>query len=206
MSCACNCLSHSYNNYPVCSEFVDEFPELDEIYTAIPKRENTSTLDLSLRRSKTPQSINSSSFWESATISRTKPSRDSSSKHQTKSPVKRRREDDDKTFVSSKHSNVKSYPRRPAKIGEYLTERSISKGTIPDPLLEWGTSTFFPQESNVQADANDELHQSEIQEACLLKYFADELACLVCESLNEMLFLFTNLFSLTSVTQNVILL
>ncbi|ESZ97486.1 hypothetical protein SBOR_2175 [Sclerotinia borealis F-4128] len=164
----------------ICSEFVDELPELYEIYTTIPKRENTATPNTTARRSKTPQSIVSKSLIESASTSRTKASRDSFPRNQAKSPGKRQRADDDRSCVSIKHSNVKSYPRRPAKFNGDLTESSILDRVVPQPPLGWDPSTFFPQKLNIQIADVDGLYQSEtqsIQEACLLRYFVDELAC-----------------------------
>ncbi|KAI9640840.1 hypothetical protein NHQ30_010681 [Ciborinia camelliae] len=175
----------------ICSEFVDEFPELDEIYTAIPKRENTTISDSTARRSKTPQSMVSTDLIDPATTSRTKALRGSFSKHQAKSTVKRRRADDDSSSISSKHSNVKSYPRRPAKVDGDTSVSSILDESVPRTPAGWNPSTFFPQELNAQIEAVDELYNSKIQEACLLRYFVDELACWVCTSLNERRLLLT---------------
>ncbi|KAB8302293.1 hypothetical protein EYC80_005731 [Monilinia laxa] len=161
----------------ICSEFVDEFPELDEIYTAVPKRENTTISGSTIRRSRTPQSVDSTDLVESATTSCTKSSRGSFSKHQAKSPGKRRRPDDESSFSSSKHPHVKSYPRRPAKDSGDLTKSNIIGEAVPLPPVEWDLSTFYPQELNMQNAAIGELCQSEIQEVCLLRYFVDELAC-----------------------------
>ncbi|RAL63444.1 hypothetical protein DID88_003864 [Monilinia fructigena] len=141
----------------ICSEFVDEFPELDEIYTAVPKRENTTIIDSTIRRSRTPQSVDSTYLVESATTSCTKSSKGSFSKHQAKSPVKRRRADDESSFSSSKHPHVKSYPRRPAKVSGDLTESSILGEVVPLPPVGWNLSIFYPQELNIQTGAIDEL-------------------------------------------------
>lgn len=162
----------------ICSEFVDEAPELDEIYTTVLKRESEPTLESVDRRKKTPQYVVPTELVESALTSRTKAPRGSFSKHQAKSPVKRRRPDDGDSTSSNKNTNVKSYPRRPAKTNDYLTESSIFDGTMPQRPVGSYLPTFFPQALNVGVEAVDGLQQSEIQEACLLRYFADELACL----------------------------
>ncbi|QSZ35409.1 hypothetical protein DSL72_008279 [Monilinia vaccinii-corymbosi] len=161
----------------ICSEFVDELPELDEIYTVTPKRENTTLSDSTTRRSKTPQSVVSTDLIEPVTTFPSKSSKDSLSKHQAKSPVKRRRADDESSFVSSKHSNVKSYPRRPAKVSGDLTASRTSGEAVPWLPVGWDPSTPFPRDLNTQIVAVDVRCQSEIQEACLLRYFVNELAC-----------------------------
>lgn len=109
--------------------------------------------------------------------------------------MKRRRADDESSFRSSKHSHVKSYPRRPAKVSGDLTESSILGEAVPRPPVGWDLTTFYPQELNIQTAAIDELCHAEIQEVCLLRYFVDELACWVCKSLDEMLLLLTNFLS-----------
>lgn len=151
----------------------------------IARRESTSTLDLTANWSETTHPIISTGLIErrpSAT-SRTEAFRKSISKDQERSPVKRRRVDDDNSSASSKRSAVRSYPRRPAKTDGYLTESNTSGEMVHQRPVDYDLSTIFPRELNVQNQVVDDLSQSEIQQACLLRYFADELAGWVCTAL-----------------------
>lgn len=159
-------------------DFIDESPELDEIYTVIARRESTSTSDLIANWSENPHPIIFTGLIErrpSAT-SRTEAFRKSISKEQERSPVKKRRVDDDTLSASSKRSAVKSYPRRPAKTDGHLTESNVSGEMVHQRPVDYDLSTIFPRELIVQNEVVDVLSQSEIQQASLLRYFADELA------------------------------
>lgn len=97
--------------------------------------------------------------------------------------MKKRRVDDDTLSASSKRSAVKSYPRRPAKTDGHLTESNVSGEMVHQRPVDYDLSTIFPRELIVQNEVVDVLSQSEIQQASLLRYFADELAGWVCTAL-----------------------
>lgn len=78
-----------------------------------------------------------------------------------------------------------SYPRRPAKSnGDIVEPESIFGVMAQTPVVPvgstWDSCAFTPQELNFHDQVVDDLDQIQIQEACLLRYFVDELACWVC--------------------------
>ncbi|PQE27117.1 arca protein [Rutstroemia sp. NJR-2017a WRK4] len=168
----------------VCSEFVDEFPELDEIYTVKPKRESTITSNPDVQQSRSPQSSIAESI-ESTSASRRKTPGSSFSRPTVSSPVKRRRADDNEhaSPVSTKqHQPMVVYPRRPAKSNRDIAEPESIFGVMAQtPVIPavstWDSCTFMSQELNIHDQMVDDLDQMKIQEACLLRYFVDELAC-----------------------------
>jgi hypothetical protein len=77
------------------------------------------------------------------------------------------------------------YPRRPAKSNRDIPEPESIFGVMAQtPVIPavstWDSCTFMSEELNIHDQVVDDLDQMKIQEACLLRYFVDELACWVC--------------------------
>ena len=191
----------------VCSEFVDELPELDEIYLANPKPKvvpvsNTVT---------PPQSRLTSSPTGSAALSSVasdepkqppfEPSswtpRSYQSPTQVTSPSKRRRTNDTEvtSFASVGPASpvLSRYGKGPSfdassptsGRGEDAIDSLLRAADFPQQGI--GQSGLFQSPSKVQespftvsSPGTGVWPHENIQEACLMRYFIDELACWVC--------------------------
>ncbi len=181
---------------------MDELPELDEIYLANPKAQVTTISDAAT----TPQSRHTSSPTGSAAIASVGsdgptfeapwscPSFQSPT--QVTLPSKRRRtnESDRSSFASIGHPSpiLSRHGRGPSFENPSKTPRddgidSIIRATdFSEPGPD--QSAVFESPAKVQdspfASSSDGVWpHANVQEACLMRYFIDELACWVCTSI-----------------------
>ena len=191
----------------VCSEFVDEIPELDEIYLSNPKTKVAPTPDTATP----PQSRHAASVTSPtgsaavASIGSDEPTFETSwtprslqSPTQITSPFKRRRTNDSDRVsfasIGQPSPTLSHYGKGPS-----FEDSSPARGEDAiDSLLraadfsEQGPdqSTLFESPSKIQRSplatspgAGVVWPHANVQEACLMRYFIDELACWVCSSI-----------------------
>jgi hypothetical protein len=188
---------------PVCSEFVDELPELDEIYLANPKARVAPTPETATP----PQSRHAASVTSPAgsvavaSIGSDEPTFETSwtprslpTPTQVTPTFKRRRTNDSDRVSFASVGQPSPVLSRYGK-GPMFDDSSPARGEDAiDSLLraadfsEQGPGQS-PSLSKVQAspfaaspDAGGVWPHANIQEACLMRYFIDELACWVCPS------------------------
>jgi hypothetical protein len=188
----------------VCSEFVDELPELDEIYLANPKAKVAPTPETATPpRSRHAASVTSPAGSAAVvSIGSDEPTFETSwTPRSLQSPAhvsptfKRRRTNDSDRVSFASVGQPSPILSRYGK-GPMFEDSSPARGEDAiDSLLRAadfseqgpGQSPLFESPSKVHAspfaaspDAGGVWPHANIQEACLMRYFIDELACWVC--------------------------
>jgi hypothetical protein len=189
----------------VCTDFVDELPELDEIYSANPKAKITTVSDNAPPQGRPSPAASvavASITSEDLTYATSWTPRSLYSGTQVPPRTKRRRtnESDNTSFdsvgqspgVLSYHKKAQSFERtspatfvrREDAIDSLLRAADYSEqGVIQTAILLSSPSQSqvqvqpFPE---VQPDTPGVWPHASVQEACLMRYFIDELACWVC--------------------------
>jgi hypothetical protein len=191
----------------VCSEFVDELPELDEIYLANPKPKPAATSETGtppqsqLATSPAGSVIVASTASDDPTQAPFEPTswtpQSYQSSTQVSSPFKRRRTNDtDLTSFASlgqpspvlsrfgKASGFEDASPTPGR-GENAIDSLLRAADFSEQPDQ---SKLFQSPSKVQEspfavsspDTGGIWPHANVQEACLMRYFIDELACWVC--------------------------
>jgi hypothetical protein len=191
-------LAVELTNYrPVCSEFVDELPELDEIYSTNPKDKVAVPSDAVTPQSRrvdsptgsTAASIHSEDPTFAAQSSAWTP-RSLYSATQIASPSKRRRTNDSDRSSFHSPSNPSFIPFH-QRSHSFVSSPPIRQEDAIDSLLraaDFSEQGGANQSSILDSPSHGQLQpydtpgiwpHADIQEACLMRYFIDELACWV---------------------------
>ncbi|PVH73459.1 hypothetical protein DL98DRAFT_351011, partial [Cadophora sp. DSE1049] len=168
----------------LCSEFVDELPELEEIYSVVPKPRTPIATSTTTTRptqptptgSATPVSTSlqdsflaSSSVWTPRSLY---------SGTQITSPTKRRRTNETSSDNGwpSADTNVDSSIYLPSSFHERTTSFQEPQFGHEDAIDSLLRAADFSEQA-VSEEVVFTSPQRNVQEACLMRYFIDELAC-----------------------------
>jgi len=187
----------------LCSEFVDELPELEEQYSVVPKPKTPIAISTTATPptqstptgSATPVSTNqdnsylaSSSLWTPRSLF---------SVTQVRSPTKRRRtnetssdsgwppanahEESSLYLPSSFHERATSFEEaqfgHEDAIDSLLRAADFSEQAVNEEVAFTSPQSQIRTQSRVANDAPRAWSLGSVQEACLMRYFIDELAC-----------------------------
>lgn len=185
----------------ICSEFVDELPELDEIYSVNPKAKQAASITTTpqSRQAESPAasiaalSNASNTSEDPALIQSASLTTRSTFDRQFASPGKRRRtnESDRSSFHSISQTSGKfaTYPqttsgfagspiRHENAIDSLLRAADYSdQSNLPTDILSSPSQAHISPYSEIDHSTPRAWPQVGIQEACLMRYFIDELAC-----------------------------
>lgn len=195
----------------VCTEFVDELPELEEIYSVnpIPKPRVVLASDapVTTPRSLAPESPScSTAVFSTNSDDLTPPSSLYSGAQVLTSRAKRRRTNESER--SSFHFNSRTSPAQEAetlsyheatqshdepsalqeddginsllKAAGFSEEGTNQAASLLSPASQDAVQYFATPTQEAQPDTPGIWPQASVQEACLMRYFIDELACWVC--------------------------